>query len=545
MKRSFLTLISLCAMLFISAQASAQDQSEQQFPSVRQLFKQTFGSDKKAKNNEASAGDVVTLTVNGQGATKDEATASALRSAIEQAFGVFVSSNTEILNDEIVRDEIATLSSGNIQTYEEISCINMPNGEVSVTLSATVALSKLVTYAQNHGSAAEFAGQTFAMNVKMMELNKKNERTALENLYAQLKEISKQMFNFEISVGKPVLSGDHYNLSVTVSAQSTEASDAFINTLLGTAQSLSLSETEIAKYQEIHYPMYYVLIEGLPSNQILGCWFRGEHKDIFKAIAQLANAARWSYAIKANGGSNKIYTRKPETVYWADVPPHLRSSGATHIILSGGYLSGFRLEVKENWWSKKGDTERQVYAQKVDTPFTHTIQISEEEMMSLTGFEVIPYPVSPFEAKFNYRDPSDDRWRSSNYVKFGNYIVIRSSDGYDSGVYDWDGRIVEEFVIPNVPNEITVIPSHTFFECITLKKLTIPETVQTIEDKAFYNCPYLKEIYCKAPIPPKTTPDILSFKSKIYVPRESLEAYKSAPGWEYFAQRNMIEGYDF
>ncbi len=531
-------------MLFISAQASAQDQSEQQFPSVRQLFKQTFGSDKKAKKNEASEGDVVTLTVNGQGATKDEATASALRSAIEQAFGVFVSANTEILNDEIVRDEIATLSSGNIQNYEEISCINMPNGEVSVTLSATVALSKLVTYAQNHGSAAEFAGQTFAMNVKMMELNKKNERTALENLYAQLKEISKQMFNFEISVGKAVLNGDHYELSATVSAQSTEASDAFINTLLGTAQSLRLTEDEIAKYNEIHYPMYYVILEGLPSGQMLGCWFRGEHKDIFRAIAQLANAARWSYAIKANGGSNKIYTRKPETIYWADVPPHLRSSGATHIILSGENLSSFHLEVKENWWSKKGDTERQVYAHKVGA-LTHTIQISKEEMMSLTGFEVIPYPVSPFEAKFTYRGPGDDRWRNTSYAKFGNYIVLGDVEGYDSGVYDWDGRIVEEFVIPNVPYEITEIPRYAFFRCIPLKKLTIPETVQTIGEKAFYDCPYLKEIYCKAPIPPKTTSDILSFKSKIYVPRESLEAYKSAPGWEYFAQRNMIEGYDF
>ena len=522
-------------MLFISAQASAQDQSEQQFPSVRQLFKQTFGSDKKAKKNEASAGDVVTLTVNGQGATKDEATASALRSAIEQAFGVFVSANTEILNDEIVRDEIATLSSGNIQNYEEISCINMPNGEVSVTLSATVALSKLVTYAQNHGSAAEFAGQTFAMNVKMMELNKKNERTALENLYAQLKEISKQMFNFEISVGQPVLSGDHYNLPVTVSAQSTEASDAFINTLLDTAGSLSLSEAEIAKYKEINYPMYYVIIEGVSSELVLGCWFRGEHKDIFNAIAQLANAARWSYAIKANGGSNKIYTRKPETTYWANVPPPRGD-----IILKGTNLHNFRVKVKENRWSKKGDTERQVYAQEVDT-LTHTIQISEEEMMSLTGFEVIPYPVSPFEAKFTYRNPYG--WRNTNYVKFGHYIVLGFSvDGYDSGVYDWDGRIVEEFVIPN---EVTEIPYRSFFECYSLKKLTIPETVQTIEDQAFYNCPYLKEIYCKAPIPPKTTSSILSYKSKIYVPRESLEAYKSAPGWEYYAQRNMIEGYDF
>ena len=61
--------------------------------------------------------NTIRLTVSGEGATKEEATANALRSAIEQAFGTFVSANTQILNDDIVKDEIATISSGNIQEY--------------------------------------------------------------------------------------------------------------------------------------------------------------------------------------------------------------------------------------------------------------------------------------------------------------------------------------------------------------------------------------------------------------------------------------------
>ena len=62
----------------------------------------------------------VTLTVNGQGTTLEEARQSALRSAIEQAFGVFISSNTEILNDELIKDEIVSVSNGNIQKFEII-----------------------------------------------------------------------------------------------------------------------------------------------------------------------------------------------------------------------------------------------------------------------------------------------------------------------------------------------------------------------------------------------------------------------------------------
>ena len=59
----------------------------------------------------------VTLTVSAQGETISEAKQNALRDAIEQAFGTFISSNTEILNDELVKDEIVSVSNGNIQDY--------------------------------------------------------------------------------------------------------------------------------------------------------------------------------------------------------------------------------------------------------------------------------------------------------------------------------------------------------------------------------------------------------------------------------------------
>ena len=60
----------------------------------------------------------VTLTVVGSGKTIEEAKTNALRSAIEQAYGVFVSSNTEILNDELIKDEIVSISSGNIKEFK-------------------------------------------------------------------------------------------------------------------------------------------------------------------------------------------------------------------------------------------------------------------------------------------------------------------------------------------------------------------------------------------------------------------------------------------
>ncbi len=51
----------------------------------------------------------VILTVTGTGKTIEEAKNNALRSAIEQAFGAFISSKTEILNDNLVKEKLYPL----------------------------------------------------------------------------------------------------------------------------------------------------------------------------------------------------------------------------------------------------------------------------------------------------------------------------------------------------------------------------------------------------------------------------------------------------
>ena len=58
----------------------------------------------------------VTLTVIGTGENEEKATLQALRSAIEQTFGTFVSANTTILNDKLVQDEIVSVSNKIIKT---------------------------------------------------------------------------------------------------------------------------------------------------------------------------------------------------------------------------------------------------------------------------------------------------------------------------------------------------------------------------------------------------------------------------------------------
>ena len=70
---------------------------------------------------------------------------------------VFVSSNTEILNDELLKDEIVSVSSGNIKSFTEVGA-NVHNGIFSVTLETIVSTSALASYAKAKGSACELVG---------------------------------------------------------------------------------------------------------------------------------------------------------------------------------------------------------------------------------------------------------------------------------------------------------------------------------------------------------------------------------------------------
>lgn len=147
--------------------------------------------------------DEVTLVFSATASTEDEAIKTALRSAIEQTYGTFVSANTTLLNDELVKDEIVTISSGNIKEYNKIESYENTNGQISVVLKATVCISKLVTYAKSKGASTEFAGASFAMNMKMLELNKQAEEKALINLLLFIKESLPSAFDRNIQIIDP------------------------------------------------------------------------------------------------------------------------------------------------------------------------------------------------------------------------------------------------------------------------------------------------------------------------------------------------------
>lgn len=99
-------------------------------------------------------------------------------------------------------------------------------------------------------------------------------------------------------------------------------------------------------------------------------------------------------------------------------------------------------------------------------------------------------------------------------------------------------------------DSVAEIDYWAFEDCDKLASITIPSSVTFIGGNAFAECDNLTKIYCRPVTPPVVYNsnyweafDNNASGRKIYVPRNSINAYKSAEGWSNYA--SDIEGYDF
>lgn len=89
-----------------------------------------------------------------------------------------------------------------------------------------------------------------------------------------------------------------------------------------------------------------------------------------------------------------------------------------------------------------------------------------------------------------------------------------------------------------IPNSVTSIGNYTFSDCSSLTSITIPNSVTSIGWNALYNCSSLNTIYVEATTPPVLEPNNkISNITAVYVPEGSVEAYKTATNWSYYADK--------
>ena len=97
-----------------------------------------------------------------------------------------------------------------------------------------------------------------------------------------------------------------------------------------------------------------------------------------------------------------------------------------------------------------------------------------------------------------------------------------------------------------IPNSVEIIGEYAFSQCRALRSVNIPHEVTTIESYAFSYCKSLTSVTCEI-VEPLSLPSDVFFSASVanatlYVPAESVEAYKNAEQWKEFGQILPIEG---
>ena len=94
---------------------------------------------------------------------------------------------------------------------------------------------------------------------------------------------------------------------------------------------------------------------------------------------------------------------------------------------------------------------------------------------------------------------------------------------------------IDEGVIENlvIPEGVTAIKPYAFYGCTTITSITLPSTITSIGDGAFYILQ--SNVIINSEVPPTLGSNAIHITSKIQVPAESVEVYKTA--WTSYADK--------
>jgi len=206
---------------------------------------------------------VVSLTTQGTGNTIEDAKNNALRSAIEQAFGVYISSNLVILNDSIIKDEIVSITSGNVQEFEILSQLKISDNEYLVSIKSTLSIYNLTKYFESKGVEIEFKGNSFVENIKLQKLNEDAEFKSILDICKTSYKLLKSSTDFAIHASNPIQvqgTQDVFQIKYEVTCTPNDNYNEFISYFTNCLNGISMNEYEVNEYLQLQKPVYFFLI---------------------------------------------------------------------------------------------------------------------------------------------------------------------------------------------------------------------------------------------------------------------------------------------
>ena len=379
----------------------------------------------------AQGAEEVTLVVSGDGATKEEATHVALRSAIEQAFGCFVSANTEILNDSLVKDEIVTISNGSISSYEEINMTELDSVLLSVTLRATVSVNKLISYAKSKGSSCELSGALLTQEKRMLEMNIANTKKALNHLFTLVNEFvaKNDLYTYTLDIQNMKINGF---VTAKVTCRWNENADNLDKMIKDYLSAISIDEGQVKHLHTIGFNAPSIKYWG-DSMYYYG-WYN-ERKytaydySIYTPLSCVSKELRQSIQKNIDRRALILLTDNLGFVYPFTLKTLLRGGLFNSFFVTDPY-DGDPIGITISLGRSAGDNH--YYFLKEDATIVN-LQIPDQNMAALSNIEIVPYSDSRFGSLV------DSVWEQKNeYFNQNMKSATLDSLSAEDDYYYWD-----------------------------------------------------------------------------------------------------------
>jgi hypothetical protein len=213
----------------------------------------------------------VSLTTIGIGHSEENAINNGIINSIQEIFGAFYSSNTQIVHDSLTLNEFAKVFHGNLKSYQINSSEKLNNGKWYVSISLIISLDELEKFYENSGQKVIFEGTTFSFNIQLQEFNEINEYKSISNLIEISNDILLNSFDYSLNVSDPISIDDlnenwilNFKIKSKVNSNIYLLRKVFENNL----KSLSLNENEINDYSKLGKSLYQIQLAVNKSSQL-------------------------------------------------------------------------------------------------------------------------------------------------------------------------------------------------------------------------------------------------------------------------------------
>lgn len=154
-------------------------------------------------------------------------------------------------------------------------------------------------------------------------------------------------------------------------------------------------------------------------------------------------------------------------------------------------------------------------------------QIGDYAFSNTSGFTSVTIP--PSVTTFG-------RYAFTSVSGLNSVTIDYASDATLGGGYQFKDSPMTSLTIGSHP---TAIEQSMFQKCTKLRTLVIPSNISSINNYAFSGCTRLRSITVESATPPTLGYSVFDSTNNcpIYVPPESVDAYKAASGWSNYASR--------